>query len=156
MAYGSNSLEKRFKDNIKNYNLTSLFDLEAINQQVENLYKLFGIDISYVDNIVRMQKITRVPNVAPYIKGVINLRGEIIPIMSLRLKMGLEEAEETKDCQTAVNTKDILNQQSDFRMSSLPLFTLIHVLDQTFHVFRFMGNQLQLIDDAVGKDGCHG
>ena len=49
MAYGSNSLEKRFKDNIKNYNLTSLFDLEAINQQVENLYKLFGIDIMITD-----------------------------------------------------------------------------------------------------------
>ncbi len=56
----------------------------------------YGIDISYVDNIVRMQRITRVPNVAAYIKGVINLRGEIIPIMSLRLKMNLEEIEETK------------------------------------------------------------
>lgn len=64
--------------------------------KVEMGEELFGIDISYVDNIVRVQKITRVPNVAPYIKGVINLRGEIIPIMSLRLKMGLEETEETK------------------------------------------------------------
>lgn len=64
--------------------------------KVEMGEELFGIDISYVDNIVRVQKITRVPNVAPYIKGVINLRGEIIPIMSLRLKMGLEESEETK------------------------------------------------------------
>lgn len=57
----------------------------------------FGIDISYVDNIVRMQRITRVPKVAEYINGVINLRGEIIPVMSLRLKMGLEEVEETKN-----------------------------------------------------------
>ncbi len=64
--------------------------------KVEMGEEVYGIDISYVDNIVRMQKITRVPNVAPYIKGVINLRGEIIPIMSLRLKMGLEEIEETK------------------------------------------------------------
>lgn len=64
--------------------------------KVEMGEELFGIDISYVDNIVRVQKITRVPNVAPYIKGVINLRGEIIPIMSLRLKMGLGESEETK------------------------------------------------------------
>ena len=56
----------------------------------------FGIDIKYVDNIVRMQHITRVPKVANYLKGVINLRGEVIPVMSLRLKMGLEEVEETK------------------------------------------------------------
>ncbi|MBQ0028051.1 MAG: chemotaxis protein CheW [Lachnospiraceae bacterium] len=58
--------------------------------------EMYGIDISYVDNIVRPQQVTRVPNVAPYIKGVINIRGEIVPIMSLRLKMGLEEIEETK------------------------------------------------------------
>ncbi len=58
--------------------------------------ELYGIDISYVDNIVRPQHVTRVPNVAPYIKGVINIRGEIVPIMSLRLKMGLEEIEEDK------------------------------------------------------------
>ena len=51
----------------------------------------YGIDIRYVDNIVRMQKITRVPKSQPYFKGVINLRGEVIPVMSLRLKMGLED-----------------------------------------------------------------
>ena len=50
----------------------------------------FGIDIRYIDNIVKMQHITRVPNVASYFKGVINLRGEVLPVMSLRLKMGLE------------------------------------------------------------------
>ncbi|AVM70144.1 chemotaxis protein CheW [Lachnospiraceae bacterium oral taxon 500] len=50
----------------------------------------FGISINYIQNIVRMTSITRVPNVPEYIKGVINLRGEIIPIMSLRIKLGLE------------------------------------------------------------------
>lgn len=64
--------------------------------KVEMGEELFGIDIRYVDNIVRMQRITRVPNVASYIKGIINLRGEIIPIMNLRLKMGLQEIDETK------------------------------------------------------------
>lgn len=53
----------------------------------------YGIDIKYVDNIVRMQKITRVPNVQSYFKGVINLRGEIIPVMSIRLKMNLSADE---------------------------------------------------------------
>ena len=47
----------------------------------------YGIDISYIDNIVRMQKITRVPKIQTYFKGVINLRGEIVPVMSVRKKM---------------------------------------------------------------------
>lgn len=55
----------------------------------------YGIDIQYVDNIVRMQRITRVPKAQHYFKGVINLRGEIIPVMSLRLKFGLEPDEYT-------------------------------------------------------------
>ena len=59
--------------------------------------EFYGVDISVIENIVRMQRITRVPNVAAYIKGVINLRGEIVPIMNLRLKIGLEEIEYTKD-----------------------------------------------------------
>lgn len=58
--------------------------------------EMYGIDIKYIDNIVRMQHITRVPKVPEYIKGVINLRGEVIPVFSLRLKMGLEEIPEDK------------------------------------------------------------
>lgn len=56
----------------------------------------YGIDIKFVYNIVRMQKITRVPKVSEYIRGVINLRGEVIPIISLRIKMGLQEDTITK------------------------------------------------------------
>ena len=51
----------------------------------------YGIDISYIDNIVRMQKITRVPRIQPYFNGIINLRGEIVSVMSIRKKMGQEE-----------------------------------------------------------------
>lgn len=50
----------------------------------------YGIDIRYIDNIVRMQRITRVPKMPDYLIGIINLRGEILPVVSLRLKMGLE------------------------------------------------------------------
>lgn len=59
-------------------------------------HEQYGIDIQYIDNIVRMQHITRVPKLASYLCGVINQRGEVIPIMSLRLKMGLTADEETK------------------------------------------------------------
>ncbi len=58
--------------------------------------EFFGIDIKHIDNIVRMQHITRVPKSEKYIKGVINLRGVVIPVFSLRLKMGLPEIEENK------------------------------------------------------------
>lgn len=62
----------------------------------------YGIAIKYVDNIIHMCSITRVPKVAFYIKGVINVRGEVIPVMDIRTKMGLAEAEYTKDTRIVI------------------------------------------------------
>lgn len=71
--------------------------------------ELFGINIQYIQNIVRMTSITRVPNVPDYIKGVINLRGEIIPIVSLRMKLDLEPDEITSQTRIIiVNVEDKL------------------------------------------------
>jgi purine-binding chemotaxis protein CheW len=56
----------------------------------------FGIDIQKVQEINRMIDITRVPNTPPHIEGVVNLRGKIIPIVSLRTKLGFGEAEREK------------------------------------------------------------
>lgn len=51
----------------------------------------YGLDISIIDNIVRMQHITRVPKAPFHYIGIINLRGEVVPVMSLRRKMELED-----------------------------------------------------------------
>ena len=55
----------------------------------------YGIDITFIDNIVRLQQITRVPKAQSFFEGVINLRGEIIPVMNLRLKFDLDKKEHT-------------------------------------------------------------
>ena len=60
----------------------------------------YGIDIHKITSIIEKDmNITRVPKTPPFLKGVINLRGEIIPIMSLRLRFGLSDdafGEETR------------------------------------------------------------
>ncbi len=57
----------------------------------------YGIDIQKVQIIEKISAITRVPKAPIFIKGVINQRGEIKPIMSLRIKFGLPEIEYTDD-----------------------------------------------------------
>ena len=57
----------------------------------------FGIDSLKITTIDRMKTITRVPKTPIYIKGVINLRGDIIPVMDLRAKFNLPLAEETEE-----------------------------------------------------------
>lgn len=56
----------------------------------------YGIDIRNIDNIVKMQSITRIPKMPAFLKGVINLRGEVIPVISVRQKMELEDDVITK------------------------------------------------------------
>lgn len=49
----------------------------------------YGLDIGDVIEIIGVQKITQVPDMPPYIKGVINLRGQVIPVMDIRLRFQL-------------------------------------------------------------------
>lgn len=51
----------------------------------------YGIDIKYVRQIIGVQKITTIPNQPKYLKGVINLRGEIVPVMDVSLRFGKDE-----------------------------------------------------------------
>ncbi|MFH1415195.1 MAG: chemotaxis protein CheW [Elusimicrobiota bacterium] len=51
----------------------------------------YGIPIMYVESLIRMQEITRVPDMPDFIEGVINLRGRIIPILDLRKKFRFKE-----------------------------------------------------------------
>ena len=53
----------------------------------------FAIGVLSVREIIRTQDITRVPHTPPHMKGVINLRGKVIPVMDLRTKLGFPETE---------------------------------------------------------------
>lgn len=48
----------------------------------------YGVPVLQVREIVKMMEITAVPQVPPYVKGVVNLRGKVIPVVDLRLKFG--------------------------------------------------------------------
>ena len=53
--------------------------------------QIFALEIRHVAEIIGMQKITPLPFEADFVKGVINLRGQVIPVMDARLRLGMEE-----------------------------------------------------------------
>lgn len=57
--------------------------------------EVFGVEVLKVQEIIGMTHITHVPNTLPYMKGVINLRGSVVPVIDMRKKIGLEEIEYT-------------------------------------------------------------
>ena len=70
--------------------------------------KIYGIEIQYVTEIIGVQQITVVPRVPSYIKGVINIRGKVIPVMSVRNRFGIEErAFDERTCIIVVNINGV-------------------------------------------------
>jgi len=73
---------------------------ELMEESIENMYLTFrvagedyAVGIEYVTEIVGIQDLKKVPDVPDFIKGVINLRGKVIPIMDVRIRFGLPPQE---------------------------------------------------------------
>ena len=62
----------------------------------------YGLDISTVEGIIKMQSITKMPQAPSYVEGVTNLRGMVVPVIDLRKRFGLPFKEETKDARIVV------------------------------------------------------
>lgn len=62
----------------------------------------FGLDILRVQEIIRVQQLTRVPNSPDFVDGVINFRGKVIPVIALRRRFGLEDIPHDKQTRIVV------------------------------------------------------
>lgn len=65
-------------------------EMKAIVFRLKN--EEYGVDVQQVRSIERLEHITRVPNAPAFVKGVINLRGVVTPVIDLRKRFGMEEA----------------------------------------------------------------
>ncbi|MFG6335131.1 MAG: chemotaxis protein CheW [Lachnospiraceae bacterium] len=71
--------------------------------------EFFGISISYVNEIIAMQPIAAIPEVDDYIKGLINLRGKIIPVIDVRVRFKMEPCEYTdRTCIIVIDVKSTM------------------------------------------------
>lgn len=74
--------------------------------ELEN--EVFGIEIKNVTEIIGMQPITALPETPPHIKGIVNLRGSVIPVIDVRLKIQMEpKAYDDRTCIVVIDTQDI-------------------------------------------------
>lgn len=86
----------------------------------------YGIEILKVKEIIGLMDITEVPRMPTYVRGVINLRGKVIPVVDLRSKFGLASAEDTDE--TCIIVVDVvLDNQS--AMTGILVDTVSEVVD---------------------------
>ncbi len=71
--------------------------------------EIYGVDVTQVQSIIAMQEIVVVPGTPAFIKGVLNLRGDIVPVVDLRARFGLPAPEvEDKQVIVIVEVNDLL------------------------------------------------
>ncbi|HBA87844.1 MAG TPA: chemotaxis protein CheW [Geobacter sp.] len=102
-----------------------LIQLVSFNLEKEE----YGINVLMVREIIRMLNITRVPNTPRYVEGVINLRGKVIPIISLRRKFDLMEAEYDK--RTRIMVMEVVGELMGF------------IVDEVSEVIRISEKEIQ-------------
>ncbi len=120
-------------------------NIEATKRDQEELLQLvsfkigdeeFGVDILSVQEINRMSQITKVPNTPDFIEGVINLRGRIIPVIDLRVKLGMTRKEHGKN--TRIVVVELKGQTIGF------------IVDEVSEVLRVPKNITEAPPDMVG------
>jgi len=72
----------------------------------------YGVEVLKVREIIRLPAITTMPNSAQHIEGIVNLRGKVIPIISMRKRFGLQESE--NDSHTRIIIMDVEGSQTGF------------------------------------------
>ena len=69
--------------------------------------EVFALDVSQVREVLDLSPITKVPRAADFMRGVINVRGSVVPVVDLRRKLGIPEAKATKDTRIVVMELDL-------------------------------------------------
>ncbi len=108
----------------------------------------FGIQIRYVTEIIGIQRITPVPDMPNYVRGVINLRGKVIPVMDVRLRFRMEGRNyDERTCIVVIDVRETV--------VGLIVDTIQEVLEipaqnieETHHFRKSYGNQFM---EGLGK-----
>lgn len=121
----SNALAPMKLDDARSGEQGELIQLVSFNLAQEE----YGVDVLKVREIIRMPTITRVPNTPHYVEGVINLRGKVIPIINMRKRFSLADAEYDK--QTRIMVMDVGGELMGF------------IVDAVSEVIRISSSEIQ-------------
>ena len=103
----------------------------------------YGVEVLKVREIIRMPTITKMPNVPQHVEGIINLRGKVIPIISMRRRFGLMENEHSN--QTRIIIMDVCGSLTGF------------IVDAVSEVIRILSSEIQpppslVLSGGIGQE----
>ncbi|MBV5339942.1 MAG: purine-binding chemotaxis protein CheW [Deltaproteobacteria bacterium] len=107
----------KIDDSAKNDELIQLVSFMLADEE-------YGVEVLKVREIIRMPTITKMPNVPQHVEGIINLRGKVIPIISMRRRFGLVENQNSS--QTRIIIMDVVGSLTGFIVDAVSEVIRIH------------------------------
>ncbi|MSN25476.1 MAG: chemotaxis protein CheW [Geobacter sp.] len=103
----------------------------------------YGVEVLKVREIIRMPNITKMPNAPPHVEGIINLRGKVIPIISMRKRFGLSESD--NNSHTRIIIMDVAGALTGF------------IVDAVSEVIRIQNSEIQpppsmVLSGGIGRE----
>lgn len=98
----------------------------------------YGVSVLKVREIIKMMEVTLVPQVPPHIKGVVNLRGKVIPVIDLRLKFGFPAQEYTE--RTCIIVMEVVTPGAGKMMMGI-------IVDSVSEVLNITGDEIEETPD---------
>ncbi|MHC1695457.1 MAG: chemotaxis protein CheW [Eubacteriales bacterium] len=133
-----------------------VFDKEIIEDTQYGKYLIFkvgiesyGIEIKHVTEIIGIQAITQMPELPPYIKGIINLRGRIIPVMDVRTRFKMPVIEYND--RTCIIIADISDMSIGLIIDSVS--EVINITDENIVAPPELGRNTNKFLKSIGKVG---
>ena len=102
----------------------------------------YGIDIMQVQEIIRVDEITAVPNAPRFVEGIVNLRGNVLPVLDMRTRFGLEKGERTE--QNRIIVVDIAGKTTGI------------IVDSVSEVIRIPRDRIERPPDLITEAGIEG
>lgn len=100
----------------------------------------YGIEISYAQEILRIPNhMTQLPNMPSYVEGVINIRGNVIPVIDLKKRFGIAQSEQSSDSRLLIlNFDDTV---------------LAIIIDDVLELLTFEENEIQKLNSTISQVG---
>lgn len=114
--------------------------------------EVYALDITKVREVLEFDKVTKVPKTPDFLRGVINLRGKVVPVVDLRLKFGMSKTEKTVDTCVIITEIDIDNEMTQIGAMADSVWEVIDIEPENIEPAPKIGTQLDTrFIEGMGK-----
>ena len=116
--------------------------------------ELYALNVGNIREVLEFQTVTKVPRMPDFMKGVINLRGSVVPVLDLKMKFGLGDTDKTIDTSVIVTEMDMEGEMVVIGLLTDAVNEVLELNEEEIEPTPYMGTKVQSeFIKGMGKKG---